>query len=122
MRYVTGHRAQGKPLELDWASLASEDTTLVVYMGTANMALFSMKLMLHGLPASMPVMALASATTPRERRLVSRLDRIARDATAAGLTAPVLFIIGHVVSLYQAMPACLPAREILADLPESANA
>jgi len=122
VRYVTGHRAQGKPLELDWASLASEDTTLVVYMGTANMALISMKLMLHGLPASMPVMALASATTPRERRLVSRLDRIARDATAAGLTAPVLFIIGHVVSLYQAMPACLPAREILADLPESANA
>ena len=38
VRYVTGHRAGDEALELDWESLADPDTTLVVYMGAANMA------------------------------------------------------------------------------------
>ena len=105
VRYVTGHRAADRALDLDWASLACEETTLVVYMGVANIAEIAANLRHHGLPGSLPVMAVAQATTPRERRLVSRLDRIAQDVAAADLRAPVLFVIGHVVSLYRDRPA-----------------
>lgn len=108
VRYVTGHRAKDEPLDLDWKSLACEETTLVVYMGAANIAEISMQLMANGLPGNLPVMAVEAATTPRERRLVSRLDTIARETALAALNAPVLFVIGHVVSLYAEKPASLP--------------
>lgn len=100
VRYVTGHRARDGALDLDWASLASEETTLVVYMGVANMTEIAAQLIKHGLSPSLPAMAVASVTTPRERRLVSTLDAIATDVAEAGMTAPVLFVIGHVVGLY----------------------
>ena len=102
VRYVTGHRAAGQPLDLDWASLANIDTTLVVYMGVSNMPEIALKLIGAGLPGSLPVLAVSSVTTPRERRLVSRLDQIGVDIQAAGMAAPSLFVIGRVVSLYAA--------------------
>ncbi|WP_101068474.1 uroporphyrinogen-III C-methyltransferase [Roseovarius salinarum] len=107
VRYVTGHRAADRKLDLDWESLASEDTTLVVYMGVANIAEIALRLMAGGLPGDLPVLAVASATTPREARHLSRLDRIGLDMAGAPLRAPVLFVIGHVVSLYRDRP--LPA-------------
>ncbi|MDZ4135597.1 MAG: uroporphyrinogen-III C-methyltransferase [Paracoccaceae bacterium] len=100
VRYVTGHRARDARLDLDWASLASEDTTLVVYMGAANILEIAVELMRHGLPASLPVMAVAAATTPREARIISTLGGIAADVARAEPEAPVLFVIGHVVQLY----------------------
>ena len=101
VRYVTGHRAHDAALDLDWNSLASEDTTLVVYMGTANIAGIAASLMAAGLPDSTPVMAVASAATPRESRLVSTLSDIGDAVARAGPAAPVLFVIGRVVSLYR---------------------
>ena len=94
VRYVTGHRA----------SLANTETTLVVYMGVANISEIALRLMGEGMPGSMPVMAISSATTPREKRLISRLDQIGVDIQAMPLRAPVLFVIGHVVSLYREQP------------------
>ena len=100
VRYVTGHRAKDASLDLDWASLASEATTLVVYMGVQNIAEIAVNLMQHGMPASLPVMAVSAATTPREVRLISTLNTIAADVARVDPSAPVLFVIGHVVSLY----------------------
>ena len=99
VRYVTGHRAADQKLDLDWSSLADPDTTLVVYMGAANISEISLNLMREGMPASLPVLAISSATTQRERRILSRLDQIGVDIQASPMSAPVLFVIGHVVSL-----------------------
>ncbi len=103
VRYVTGHRAKDAVLDLDWASLASEETTLVVYMGAANIAEIALQLMRHGMSPSLPVMAISAATTPRESRLTSTLGAIGTDVAQAQPEAPVLFVIGHVVSLYDAI-------------------
>ncbi|MFD3191500.1 uroporphyrinogen-III C-methyltransferase [Sedimentitalea sp. HM32M-2] len=102
VRYVTGHRAADQRLDLDWASLADTDTTLVVYMGAANISEIALNLMREGMPASLPVMAICAATTSQESRLISRLDQIGVDIRAQPMPAPVLFVIGRVVSLYQA--------------------
>lgn len=104
VQYVTGHRQADKVLDLDWKRLADPDTTLVIYMGVANIGQIAMGLMTENLPGSTPVLAVGKATTPDERRLVSRLDRVATDVRAAGLDAPTLFIIGKVVSLYAERP------------------
>ncbi len=99
VRYVTGHRARDAVLDLDWDSLASPDTTLVVYMGAASIGTIAAELMARGLPAGLPVLAVASATTPRETRILSDLGGIAAAVAAADPEAPVLFLIGRVVSL-----------------------
>ncbi|NOC92798.1 MULTISPECIES: uroporphyrinogen-III C-methyltransferase [unclassified Ruegeria] len=104
VQYVTGHRQADKVLDLDWKRLADPDSTLVVYMGVANIGQIAMGLMTENLPGSTPVLAVGKATTPDERRLVSRLDQLATDVRAADLKAPTLFIIGKVVSLYAERP------------------
>lgn len=123
VRYVTGHRARDSELDLDWQSLASPETTLVIYMGAANMAVIAGELVARGLPASTPAMAIASATTAREARVLGRLDTIAQ--AAEGLVAPVLFVVGQVVSLAPSLGlgAVLPAPALpLGDFPERLGA
>jgi uroporphyrin-III C-methyltransferase len=79
-------------------------------MGASNIAEIALNLMRAGLPGSLPVLAVAHVTTPREVRQRSRLDRIGVEMAERPLPAPVLFVIGHVVSLYQgsAVPMDLP--------------
>ena len=74
----------------------------------ANIAEISSQLMRHGLPGTLPVLAVASATTPRELRMVSTLESVGTDVALAALPAPVLFIIGHVVSLHECATSPLP--------------
>lgn len=100
VQYVTGHRQADKILDLDWKRLADPNTTLVVYMGVANIGQIAMGLMTEGLSASTPILAISRATTADEDRIVTSLGHVAQDAREAGLKAPTLFIIGKVVSLY----------------------
>lgn len=105
VRYVTGHRARDASLDLDWASLASEETTLVVYMGVSNIAEIALQLMRHGMSPGLPVLAVGSATTPRETRLQSTLGAIGADVAAVQPEAPVLFVIGRVAGMYPGIAA-----------------
>ncbi|PWE34351.1 uroporphyrinogen-III C-methyltransferase [Maritimibacter sp. 55A14] len=109
VRYVTGHCRAGADLALDWEGLADPDTTLVIYMGVANIGRIAAALHRAGLDAETPVMAVAGTTTPQERRLISSLGRIAGEVSRAGLAGPVLFIAGRVVSLYPGCPASVLA-------------
>ena len=99
LRYVTGHCRNNEPLNLDWTSLADADTTLVVYMGLANIAEIARNLIAHGLSADTPAVAVCQGTTPRERRLFAPLGELAAAARAAQFAGPVLFIIGRVVAI-----------------------
>jgi uroporphyrin-III C-methyltransferase len=105
VRYVTGHRAGDAALDLDWASLASEETTLVVYMGAGTIAEIALQLMRHGMGPALPVLAVSAATTPRETRLLSTLGQIGTDVAGCRPEAPVLFIIGRVAGMYPAIAA-----------------
>lgn len=116
VRYVTGHRARDAELELDWASLADPDTTLVVYMGAANMAEIAARLIAEGMPIDLPVLAIAHATTPREIRLTSTLAHIAADLAANPMEAPVLFMIGRVAGLFATAALPLPREARAAHL------
>jgi uroporphyrin-III C-methyltransferase len=99
VRYLTGHCRANRPLDLDWNSLADRDTTLVVYMGLANIEEISRKLIAHGLPSDTPALAVCQGTTPNERRVFTTLADLSAVAHAAGFNGPVLFIIGRVVAM-----------------------
>ena len=62
-----GIDASDGDLDLNWASLADPETTLVVYMGLANLTTIRDRLIAAGLPAETPVAAIANGTTREER-------------------------------------------------------
>jgi uroporphyrin-III C-methyltransferase/precorrin-2 dehydrogenase/sirohydrochlorin ferrochelatase/uroporphyrin-III C-methyltransferase len=97
VRFLTGHCCAGRGLELDWQSLADPETTLVVYMGLANLPEISARLIAAGLPAATPAAAIASGTTPEQRVCSATLGDLPDRMRAEGLEAPVLIVIGRVV-------------------------
>lgn len=99
VRFVTGHCQAGQPLNFDWSGLANPDTTLVVYMGRANMQQIAGELLAHGMPADHPVLVVANGTRPNETRLVTQLGALQTARKSVRTAGPVLFIIGRVVSL-----------------------
>ncbi|WP_315780053.1 MULTISPECIES: uroporphyrinogen-III C-methyltransferase [unclassified Bradyrhizobium] len=99
VRYVTGHRKADEALDLDWDSLADPETTLVVYMGLANVEEIMRNLIARGLPGSLPVLAVCQGTTAQERRISTRLDALVAVMREAAFTGPVLFIIGRVAGM-----------------------
>lgn len=99
VRYVTGHCKGDGPLDLDWRSLADPQTTLVVYMGLANVEEIAAKLIAHGLPDETPALAVSQGTTPSERRVCAPLSGLAAAVREAQFEGPVSFIIGRVAGL-----------------------
>ena len=106
VRYVTGHCRDDIDLDFDWNGLSDPDTTLVVYMGRANIREIANRLMEHGCAADLPVLAVCNGTTSKEQHIQTKLCRVARDVSEVGHDGPMLFLIGHVVSLMQPMESC----------------
>ncbi|MBZ0261461.1 MAG: uroporphyrinogen-III C-methyltransferase [Hyphomicrobiales bacterium] len=100
VRFVTGHCRDNLDLDLDWSGLSDPQTTLVIYMGLANINEISERLLAAGRSSGTPAMAVNNATHASERHLLSTLGRIAEDSAAAKFIGPVLFIIGEVVGLH----------------------
>ncbi len=99
VRFVTGHCGSDDELDLNWASLADPDTTLVVYMGLANMHVICTRLVESGLPAETPAVAIAHGTTPKQKICRASVGTLAETLAAAGIAAPALIVIGRVVEL-----------------------
>jgi uroporphyrin-III C-methyltransferase len=90
--FVTGHAALGAEPDLDWASLARSNHTVVIYMGLSTARWWGA----GGAPPT-PVAVVENASLPVERRLVTCLAGLA--AAAADLEGPALLIIGEVAGL-----------------------
>jgi uroporphyrin-III C-methyltransferase/precorrin-2 dehydrogenase/sirohydrochlorin ferrochelatase/uroporphyrin-III C-methyltransferase len=105
VRFVTGHCRDNGELELNWASLADPDTTLVIYMGLASLPKISRRLIEAGLPPDTPAAAIASGTTPGQTLRRGTLADLPQKTAGTTLKAPVLIVIGRVVSLAEALGA-----------------
>ena len=99
VRFVTGHRRKGLPLDLNWKSLADPDTTLVVYMGLKNFPEISDRLIAAGLSPETPVAAICSGSLPDQKIYAGMLGEMPARLPDLGLRSPVLFVIGNIVSL-----------------------
>jgi uroporphyrin-III C-methyltransferase len=97
---VTGHARDdgGKARAPDWRALAQSGLTLVIYMGVAHAGEIRERLLAAGMRTSMPVAVIADATRPRQRSIVSTLERFATAAAAAGLGSPAVIVVGDVVA------------------------
>lgn len=114
VRYLTGHCRHDLDLEFDWQGLADPDTTLVVYMGQANITEIADRLMANGLSGEIPVLVVCNGTTEREQHLVTKLCCVSREIEIARFEGPVLFIVGNVASLAKSMEPCDAAVQDIA--------
>jgi len=97
--FVTGHAARGEEPDLDWASLARPNQTVVIYMGLSMAGTIAQRLLTAGRDASTPALIVVNASRADEQRVLTRLGGLAE--TAAALTGPALLILGEAMSLAQ---------------------
>jgi uroporphyrin-III C-methyltransferase len=98
--FVTGHAAADGEPDLDWASLARANQTVVIYMGVSTAARIAARLIAAGRAGSTPALVVADASLPSERRIVTTLASLAeaaRQVEGAGL-----LIVGEAMALAQA--------------------
>ncbi len=119
VRFITGHRQDGKTLDLDWTTLADKGMTLVIYMGLTNVVEIAGRLIAHGLPADTPAAAIQNGTTPDQRTMLTTLENLPECVEKSGLEAPTLFVIGQVVSLADALAWRGPVQDCRAEAKES---
>jgi uroporphyrin-III C-methyltransferase len=115
--FVTAHTEDhGEP---DWAALAATQTTLAIYMGMRRIEGLCAALM-STLPATTPVAVVQWAGTANERRLLSRLDRAAAEATAAGLGSPAVILVGNAIG--EAARPAIHANDLAPDVAHAIRA
>ncbi|WP_421738708.1 uroporphyrinogen-III C-methyltransferase [Caulobacter sp.] len=99
--FVTGHAApqegvMGEP-DLDWASLARPNQTVVVYMGVSTAGLIAGRLIDAGRAASTPALIVENASRADERRILTTLAGLA--SAAEGLKGPALLMVGEAMAM-----------------------
>ena len=104
--FVTGHASNGAKPDLDWASLARPNQTVVIYMGLSQAAPIAARLMAAGGPGSTPALIVENASRADERRIVTTLAGLAE--AAAGLTGPALLMVGEAMALAEPQEAAQP--------------
>jgi uroporphyrin-III C-methyltransferase / precorrin-2 dehydrogenase / sirohydrochlorin ferrochelatase len=97
---VSGHLPPDHPESLvDWSALGRLRGSLVLLMAVANLRPIADRLLATGREPRTPAAVVVEGSMAGERRLVSRLDRLADDAEASGVRAPAIVVIGDVVGL-----------------------
>jgi len=97
LRLITGHCRADQPLELDWQGIADPGTTLCFYMGHATAPELSRQLIAHGLSPATPALCISQGTTPQEKRMFTRLDRLPADLKRASFPGPLLIMVGSAI-------------------------
>lgn len=93
---ITGHKRQGKPLELPFRALAETGGTLVFLMGLTALPEICQGLLEAGLPPETPAAVLEKGTTAEQRTLVAELETLPRRAAEAGMQTPAIIVVGDV--------------------------
>jgi broad specificity phosphatase PhoE len=77
-------------------------------MGKTLLARIAEKLIEYGRPPGAPVAFIADGTTPRQRRVIGRLDDIAGRVDGSQIEGPALIVVGEVVRAAMAMAEAPP--------------
>jgi uroporphyrin-III C-methyltransferase/precorrin-2 dehydrogenase/sirohydrochlorin ferrochelatase len=97
--FVVASAHEGADSVLRAAADAAPDATLVLLMGVTALADTAVALLAAGRAADTPVALIERGWTPEQRTTTTTLERAAADATAAGVRAPAVVVVGEVVSV-----------------------
>ena len=91
---VTAHE------DLDWRKLAAIDGTLVLLMGATRVERIAKELLSAGCDPATPVAVIENGTMPDQRTTTGSLESIGDRATAVGVRAPAVVVVGEVAALH----------------------
>jgi uroporphyrinogen III methyltransferase/synthase len=98
--FVTGHEDPTKDATtVDWSALARAGGTIVLYMGVKTLPRTAAALIAGGMSADTPAAAIEWGTYPRQRTIIATLATLSDAMRRDDFSAPVITIIGPVVSL-----------------------
>lgn len=113
LQLVTGHAANGElPGDIEWRGIADNTATTAIYMPVRTLAEFAGRAIAAGLDPTTPAVAIANATRHNERRVVSTIGTLYGELAAAGLTGPVIVIVGRVLAPAVAAAPAFDADEM----------
>jgi uroporphyrinogen III methyltransferase/synthase len=102
--FVTGHEDPLKEKNtVDWSALARAGGTIVLYMGVKSLPRIASALIGGGMPGETPAAAIRWGTYGRQQTVTATISTLAEEIQRAGLEAPVITVIGPVVSLREAI-------------------
>ncbi|MGW0161545.1 uroporphyrinogen-III C-methyltransferase [Mycobacterium sp. NPDC003323] len=94
---VSGHVPPDDPqCTVNYAALASANTTIVLMMAVANLEAITRALLDAGMPAETPAAVIADGTLAGQHEIRAELDTIAAVAREAGVRPPATTVIGAV--------------------------
>lgn len=96
---ITGHARAGAELSIDFDALKRTGGTLVFLMGVTSLPKICKGLLDAGMAPDMPAAVVERGTLPRQRKLVSTLERLPLEAEKAGVKSPAIIVVGKVCSL-----------------------
>jgi uroporphyrin-III C-methyltransferase len=105
---AAGHGAEE---DFDWAPLVRTGQPIVLYMVMHNLGHIAAALMQAGLDAQTPAAIIASATTPKQRVLISTLEKLPADARDQKFEPPAIVVIGDIVKMRERLLGCGASAE-----------
>lgn len=94
--FVTGHLKE-ESNDMDWATLARGNQTLVIYMGLMKSSYIQQQLIEYGRSATTPIAIIERGTQQCQKVFRGQLSQLAQLAQDAG--SPALIVVGEVVTL-----------------------
>ncbi len=94
--FAAGH---GTDADFDWAPLVRAGSPIVLYMVMHNLERISAALLQAGLAADTPAAVIASATTPKQRLLISTLEKLAAAVREQNIEPPAIVVVGEIVQM-----------------------
>lgn len=96
---ITGHKKKDEPLNLDFATLAKLEGTLVFLMGVSALADICQGLCTGGKAKETPAALLSRGTTAKQKRIVSTLEKLPEEVKKNPLETPAIIVVGEVCGL-----------------------
>lgn len=99
LHIVTGHRREGGAAGIHYRALVEAGGTLVFLMGVTALSEIVTGLLEAGMDSGMPAAILQEGTTSRQKRIITTLSRLVKEAEKAGIRPPAIIVVGKVCSL-----------------------
>jgi uroporphyrin-III C-methyltransferase len=94
--FAAGHGAEE---DFDWTAIARTGQPIVLYMVMHNLEQITGALIKAGLGGQTPAAVIASAATPKQRVLVSTLEKLATVSREENFEPPAIIVIGEIVEM-----------------------
>lgn len=96
---ITGHARAGAELHIDFEALRRTGGTLVFLMSVSSLPRICRGLLDAGMAPDMPAAVVERGTLPRQRKLVSTLEKLPSEAEKTGVKSPAIIVVGKVCAL-----------------------